>query len=101
MKINTMFNNGRYRTCGVVEEVPIELTILMFQLIDELKIKYELDYLQVFNLKVVDGKQVLIHKMEEPEYYKEHILDIEAPILKDIFVIDDGQNTTMLLTREY
>ena len=47
-----MFNNSRYLTKGINEEVPLNLQILLWSMIDSTLIKK--DYLQVFNIKVVN-----------------------------------------------
>lgn len=44
-----MFNNKRYITRGVANEVPLELQILLWDMIDTMEVK-EKDYLQVFKL---------------------------------------------------
>ena len=45
-----MFNNSRYLTKGINEEVPLNLQILLWSMIDSTLIKK--DYLQVFNIKI-------------------------------------------------
>jgi hypothetical protein len=46
-----MFNNTRYMTQGIQEEVGLGLQIILWQLIDDCKAKgLKLDYLQVFEL---------------------------------------------------
>ncbi|WP_090444873.1 DUF960 family protein [Natronincola peptidivorans] len=51
----------------------------------------------------MDGKlkQQIIHRQERPTYEKKHIIDIEKPVQRKIFVIDDGTYCTMLLSHEY
>ena len=64
-----MFNNSRYLTKGINEEVPLNLQILLWSMIDSTLIKK--DYLQVFNIKVVNKNANLIeitHSQEQPEY---------------------------------
>lgn len=58
---------NRYMTKKIVEEIPLEINILLWNLIDELNV--EKDYLQVFELNPI-GKGIveMIHKQEVPEY---------------------------------
>ena len=94
-----MFNNGFYVTRGVSDNIPLPLQIIMWELIEDLPV--DKDGLQVFSLSEENGRQVLKHSQEVPEYEKEYILNIEEPITEKIFVIDDGTHSTMLLASEY
>lgn len=96
-----MFDNNRYLTKGINEEVPLNLQILLWSMIDTLLI--EKDYLQVFKIKIINKNANLIeieHTQEQPNYKK--TIQAVATIERDmkIFVIDDG-NTTMLFAEEY
>ncbi len=58
---------NRYMTRKVAEEIPLEINILLWNLIDELNV--EKDYLQVFELNSIgEGIVEVIHKQEVPEY---------------------------------
>lgn len=94
-----MFDNPRYLTRGVSNYIPLELQIFMWQCIDNLKV--EKDYLQVFNLSVVNGIQKVEHKQEVPEYQNIYSVTVANPVDAKIFVIDDGEHSTMLLAEEY
>ena len=95
-----MFHNSRYLTKGVQAEIPFELQIFMWECIDSLP--QERDYLQVFELENVNDIQRMHHFSEQPEYSKEYLLPtITNPITAKIYVIDDGEQSTMLLTEEY
>ena len=103
-----MFDSGtRYKTCGVVHEIPIEMQLILWEMIDTLKTKIEtLDYLQVFELKTKyedDGqkKQSIRHFQEQPPYETVIVLEYEAPLDQKIYVIDDQTHSTMLLAQEY
>lgn len=97
-----MFNNKRYMTVGFQKNLPLDLQITIFQLIDELKTKSKIDYLQVFELEA-KGKyiQKLEHRMEQPEYKKKYRFVFTKPTTAKIFVIDDGDHTTAMLAEEY
>lgn len=79
--------------------IPLELQIFMWQCIDNLKV--EKDYLQVFNLSVVNGIQKVEHKQEVPEYQNTYSVLVDNPVDAKVFIIDDGDHSTMLLAEEY
>ena len=94
-----MFSNNRYFTKGVQTEIPLELQIFMWECID--KLSEPKDYLQVFNLSAAGALQCITHTSEEPEYKMEYLMPSEAPITQKVYVIDDGDHSTMLLAEEY
>lgn len=102
-----MFNSTRYMTRGIQEEVDLGLQFILWQLIDDCKAKgLKLDYLQVFELsaELVSGQlvQVIHHRQEEPLYRRTHrFATIEQPQETTIWVIDDGDHSTMLFPSEY
>ncbi|SHI41483.1 DUF960 domain-containing protein [Parasporobacterium paucivorans] len=100
-----MFGNARYMTRGVQCEIPVDLQIFLWNCIESLQGEKELDYLQVFALKKekVDGVflQKIVHEQEVPEYSKTHWIDAVKIVESKIFVIDDGDHSTMLLAGEY
>ncbi len=94
------FNNKRFITKGVAENISPLLQIIMWQYIDELSLPQ--DYLQVFDLTIENGKQKIKHTQEEPEYHKEYLLNTDASFYDGkVFVIDDETHSTMLLAEEY
>ena len=94
-----MFNNQRYLTCGVDSTIPIDLQLFLWECVDQLP--EERDYLQVFDLEQVGTMQSITHRSEQPEYRKVYLLPSESPITEKIYVIDDGDHSTMLLASEY
>ena len=94
-----MFNNNRYLTKGVQTEIPLVLQIFMWECID--RMPESKDYLQVFNLEAMEGVQHISHSSEEPEYKMEYLMPSEAPVTQKVYVIDDGDHSTMLLAEEY
>ena len=94
-----MFSGDKYLTRGIQSDIPIELQIFMWRCIDSMP--EPKDYLQVFRLSSSDGKQKIIHEQEQPEYKKEYTLNVETPITTKVYVIDDGDHSTMLLAEEY
>ncbi|MDN9956243.1 hypothetical protein KLM53_17295 [Clostridioides difficile] len=101
-----LFTGRKFLTKGVEHEISIQLQVFMWNLIDKLEIKK--DYLQVFDITPIDSSSMLItHKQEVPKYtstYKvEQSTDVnfEIDTKKTIFVIDDIDHVTMLLSSEY
>ncbi|WP_312642535.1 DUF960 family protein [Hydrogenoanaerobacterium sp.] len=94
-----MFTNDRYLTQGVRSTIPAYLQFILWLAVDSMEI--EKDYLQVFKLEVHGKEQYLCHLQEHPEYQKEYLFAVTQPIEAKVFIIDDGDHTTMLLADEY
>ena len=94
-----MFTNERYLTCGVDSTIPLELQLFMWECVE--KMHGEKDYLQVFELKAEGSMQSISHSSEEPEYHMVYLIPSDAPITAKIYIIDDGDHSTMLLAEEY
>lgn len=96
-----MFDKDRYLTRGVSEEIPLEIQILLWSMIGGIKIKK--DYLQVFEIEPIKNSLLKIeHRQEIPKYKKEHVVvntGINSKV--KIFVIDNGDYSTMMLSSEY
>lgn len=72
----------------------------MWKMIYDLEIPR--DYLQVFQLSVKDGQQMIVHSQEVPAYKKEYLIVTAIELITaKIFVIDDETAVTMLLAEEY
>lgn len=98
---NRMFEGPRYVTRGIQERLSFELQMVLWDLIE--KLKGEKDYLQVFSLKSLDEVSVtVIHSQECPVYSESYRLSPMKPIGDEkIFVIDNGEYSTMLFAEEY
>ena len=95
-----MFSNQRYLTRGVYSEIPLELQLFMWECINRLP--ENRDYFQVFKLENINDIQRITHFSEQPEYRMEYLLPaITNPITAKVYVIDDGDHSTMLLAEEY
>lgn len=99
----------RYVTRGVNEQVPKEIQLRCWRLIDE-KVKQaeiQLDYLQIFEFNRDDqrGTITIIHRQEEPFFIDYHECRITNDLAhfqaKKLWVIDDHTHQTMLLPEEY
>lgn len=96
---------NRYITRGVYEQVPKEMQLRCWQLID-VKAKQEevqIDYLQIFEFNRDDQRRTItiIHRQEEPffiDYHECRITDALANFqIKKLWVIEDQTHQTMLL----
>ena len=86
-----MFNKERYLTRGISNEIPLEIQILLWSMIDKLNVKK--DYLQVFEIE---------HRQEVPKYKSDIVVkNVGISSKVKIFVIDDGEYSTMMLSSEY
>ena len=94
-----MFTNERYLTCGIDSTIPLALQLFMWECVERLP--EQRDYLQVFDLKPVGPIQSISHTSEEPEYHREYLIPSDAPVTAKVFIIDDGDHSTMLLAEEY
>ena len=96
----------RYMTRGIQANVPMEIQLFLWELQMAIrKNSKEIDYLQVYRLKMEEGKQRIIHTSEEPEYKKEYVIQVEEPVTTKIYIIEDDYGDklveTMLLAEEY
>lgn len=97
---------NRYVTKGINIQVDLAIQIVLWNMIDELKSKddIKLDYLQVFEVEKVEEFIKIEHRQEVPYYSQTYMLNgmnIEITSKMKIFVIDDGENSTMMLSEEY
>lgn len=93
---------NRYITRGVNENLDLSLQLLLWSLVDELKI--EKDYFQVFNLSRQGDVINIEHTQEVPEY--KSYISINAEELEfqgdaKIYAIDSGEYSVLLLAEEY
>ena len=92
------FTNPRYCTSTIISTVPKVYMNIMWEKIDELP--EDRDYLQVFEFFKEDGRQKFRHRAEEPQHCTEYDCALPVPDMK-IYVIDDGDHSTMLFADEY
>ena len=104
-----MFNKEkRYVTGGIDERLPQELQRLIWTSVDMrvLLANEKIDYLQVFTFKKIDGEILAVHhEQEQPPLlnvnYTNYRPEYEELLHEKIFVIDDGDHSTMLFAYEY
>ncbi len=102
-----MFNiDKKYMTIGIKEQIGIDIQLFMWNEIEKrINLKKELDYLQVFNISIIDKDKGIVkieHTQEIPEYKKTSIIKSKEIMnnLK-VFVILESECSTMLLASEY
>lgn len=101
-----MFNNPRYMTKGISEKLPLSLQIILWGMIDGLKQKQQLGYLQVFSLCSVrnpngNTAQSITHSQEVPPYKATVTVACTDPVDCKVYCIDDETHSTMLFADEY
>ena len=98
-----MFQNDRYITRGIKAEIPIEVQAAIWTAIDLMPDPKS--YWQVFNLEPLgEFIQNMTHAQEQPEYTVQvfvPLLLLSNPATAKIYVIDDGDHSTMMLASEY
>lgn len=94
-----MFQNQRFLTRGVVDRIPFPLQMILWEMIDDLPV--EKDSLQVFEIQEEADCLEIHHKQEVPPYEQSLQLRKMDVAQEKIFVIDDGDHSTMLLAEEY
>lgn len=94
-----MFDNSRYLTCGVDSSIPLEMQVFLWECVERMPAPK--DYLQVFELSSSGSMQSIVHSSEEPEYHMTYLIPSDSPITEKLFIIDDGDHSTMLLAEEY
>ena len=94
-----MFTNERYLTCGVDNMIPLELQLFMWKCVE--RMQEAKDYLQIFELTASGSMQSISHSSEEPEYHMVYLIPSDSPVTAKIYIIDDGDYSTMLLAEEY
>lgn len=100
-------DKSRYITKGIAREVPIELQVAIWAIIQEESGQHQMDYLQVFQLHIdEEGNLHIEYEQEVPEKAKTYELPNmeKVPSQLDgekIYVIDDITHITMLFANEY
>ncbi|MBL1224214.1 DUF960 family protein [Enterococcus sp. BWR-S5] len=100
---------NRYITRGVNEQVPKEIQLYCWQLIDKKvsEAEIKLDYLQIFEFNRDNQRQAIeiVHRQEQPFFISYHEVKITEALsefqVNKLWVIDDSVNQTMLLPEEY
>lgn len=94
-----MFQNPHYLTKGISLTLPPETVLLLWQMVADMP--EPKDYLQVFRLSVEQGRQKVQHEQEQPPYERLFLFSCSQPVEAKVYVIDDGEHSTMLFAEEY
>ena len=90
----------RYMTIRIAETLHIEIQLLLWNLIDDRVAKgEELDYLQVFELSMKNGKQWIVHRQEQQPAKQQWIVEFHhtKPITSIIWCMDNGVEGQMMM----
>ncbi len=98
----------RYVTRGIMEQVPMELQMFLWHVLEQGQSHHGMDCLQVFKLRIDEAQNLHVHHSQErPGCQKTYSLagvgaDMPAGLDgKKIYAIDDGTHVTMLFASEY
>lgn len=94
-----MFDNNRYLTCGVDSKIPLDLQLFLWDCVEHMPAPK--DYLQVFELSAAGRMQSITHTAEKPIHRMVYLLPFKSPVMEKVYIIDDGDHSTMLLASEY
>lgn len=97
------FDKGKYCTRGVQALIDIRVQMKMWDIVMENKKVIKLDYLQIFRLKIQDGKQLIEMEQEVPPFKRTLLIEDPdiIPIGEKVYIIDDIKYSTMMLASEY
>lgn len=97
----------KYSTALVAETLGLDIQMIMWSMIEKWKSeRVKLDYLQVYELSIETACGEVYQKIEHSQeieaktetfYYK----STEKPVNAKIYIIDDGEQATMMYNHEY
>ena len=98
--------NSRYMTKGINSDMPLEIQILLWSMVDQLvEGEVAADYLQVFKFHQENQRLIIKHGQEQPDYSNKYTLkmkeDFKVLVGKTVYIIDDLDHSTMLFSTEY
>lgn len=94
-----MFDNQRYITRGIIDMIPLELQLFMWDCVD--RMPEPKDYFQIFELSDLGSMQRIVHKSEQPEYKMNYFIPTSKALTAKVYIIDSEEYSTMLLAEEY
>ena len=94
-----MFDNQRYITRGIIDMIPLELQLFMWDCVD--RMPEPKDYFQIFELSDLGSMQRIMHKSEQPEYKMNYFIPTSKALTAKVYIIDSEEYSTMLLAEEY
>lgn len=95
-------NKGYFMTKGVQMNILPEIVKGMLDSIMEMKKDVKVDYLQIFEIESNGNVTHITHRQEIPEYRKKLVLTgVRNTYTGKVYVIDDGEYVTVMLSDEY
>ena len=94
-----MFDNQRYLTRGIIDTIPLELQLFMWECVD--RMPEPKDYFQIFELENIGNMQHIVHKFEQSEYKMNYFIPTSKAVTAKVYIIDSEEYSTMLLAEEY
>ena len=97
----------RYETRGIKTNLPIEYRLLLWLLIDDMRENVKMDYLQIFKFYVEKNEagilvQRITHCQEVEKFSHTYEFQLgDVWLRENVYVIDDGEQCTMLWASEY
>lgn len=102
-----MFDNKRYITRGINAKVPLSIQIIIWQMIDDLRMtKKNIDYLQKFKVESSDRYLKIVQSSSEPKFentFEFPLGSVETGENKHfytVWVLDDGEQSVMMFPEE-
>ena len=89
----------RYITTNAASRIPEGTQLLLWMLFD--RMRAERDYLQIFNLSVQNEKQHIRHHQEQPPWSEEILFLTDTPVAEKVYIITEGEYSTMMLAEDY
>lgn len=114
-RLREMFDEHtpRYLSRDTAEYIPAEIHMFLYRIIENLRSKKKLDYLQVFELALEEDEKILKirHKQEQPKHDELHFMVVPLDVEyfaknkekwdgKKLYVIDDGVAITTVFPYE-
>lgn len=102
-----MFNiENKFITIGVKENISLDIQLFLWNEIEKrINSKEQVDYLQIFNLTIIDevlGIVEIEHTQEIPEYRNISIIKSKGVRINlKVYVIIESEYATMMLASEY
>ena len=102
-----MFNiENKFITIGVKENISLDIQLFLWNEIEKrINSKEQVDYLQIFNLTIIDevlGIVEIEHTQEVPEYRNISIIKSKGVRINlKVYVIIESEYATMMLASEY
>lgn len=99
-----MFEGKKFITRGVQDKIPPYLQLMLWYMV-EIMVADTKNPFQTFELSEATGngrvQQKICHSQECPDYKKEYHISAKSAVNAKVYIIDDGEHCTMLLSEEY